>query len=124
MSELTLLGQSGVTGGHLEWFPNPAPEVIRLITFTTHEFTSRCPVTGQPDFATIIIRYVPDERCVESKSLKLYLQTFRERGAFAEALAAEIRSAVVSTLETQRVQVTVQQAVRGGLALEVVAGEC
>src|SRR2546426_3761687 len=70
----------------LETFPNPNPDRDYEISFEAPEFTCLCPMTGQPDFATIRIRYVPDEKCVELKSLKLYLWSFRDEGTFHEAV--------------------------------------
>lgn len=89
LSELTVLG-SPVRGpiDRLESFP--APQSCTKVKFVTDEVTSVCPVTGQPDFATVVIEYTPDQRCIESKSLKLYLWSFRERPLFAEAMAEEI----------------------------------
>ncbi|MBP9024984.1 MAG: preQ(1) synthase, partial [Phycisphaerae bacterium] len=69
----------------LQTFPNPNPERDYVIRHVAPEFTSRCPVTGQPDFGTVIVEYVPDARCVELKSLKLYLQSYRDQGIFYEA---------------------------------------
>ena len=74
----------------LETFPNPSREIDYTIRMTLPEFTCLCPKTGQPDFATFELEYVPDERCVELKSLKLYLWSFRDRGAFHEAVTNQI----------------------------------
>src|SRR5215207_9660210 len=74
----------------IETFPNPAPERDYTIRMTLPEFTCLCPKTGQPDFATLDLEYVPDATCVELKSLKLYIWSFRDRGAFHEAVANEI----------------------------------
>ena len=82
----------------LETFANPAPERDYTIRMTIPEFTCLCPKTGQPDFATLKLEYVPDERCVELKSLKLYIWSFRNRGAFHEAVTNEIlRDLVAAT---------------------------
>lgn len=103
----------------LEWFP--APPSCSLVRFRTDELTSMCPITGQPDFSSLAIEYEPDARCVESKSLKLYLWSFRERGVFAEALAAEIAEEVRRAAEPRWVRVVVTQHVRGGIVTEATA---
>src|SRR4051794_7286620 len=92
-SGLTLLG-SRARGPveHVECFP--APQRVTRVRFTTDEVTSMCPVTGQPDISSVLIEYEPDQLCVESKSLKLYLWSFRDRAIFAEALAAEIATEI------------------------------
>lgn len=104
---------------HVEVFP--APEHVTSVTFTSEELTSVCPVTQQPDLATVVIEYVPNEWCIESKSLKLYLWQFRDRAVFAEALAAEIATEVMTTAMPQRVKVTLEQRQRGGIGLTAVA---
>jgi 7-cyano-7-deazaguanine reductase len=104
---------------HLECFPAPAG--CSRVRFTTDELTSVCPVTGQPDFSSLEIDYVPDGRCVESKSLKLYLWGFRDRAAFAEAMAVEIAEEVVRAAAPVRVKVVVTQHVRGGIVTEATA---
>src|SRR5262245_13430160 len=87
---------------HLETFPNPKPGRDYLIRFETSEFTCICPMTGQPDFATLRIEYVPDALCVELKSLKLYLWSYRAEGAFHEAVVNRILDDLVSTLAPRR----------------------
>jgi 7-cyano-7-deazaguanine reductase len=104
---------------HLECFP--APEHVTNVRFTTDEVMSLCPVTGQPDLSSLVIEYEPDQRCVESKSLKLYLWSFRERKVFAEALAAEIAGEVVRAADPLYVQVTLTQHARGGIVIEATA---
>ena len=94
----------------------PAPNV-QLVTMTGTEFTSICPKTGQPDFGTVIIAYEPRELCIESKSLKYYLWSYRNEGAFCESLAAQIAEDVVYAIEPKSVTVRVTQNVRGGIAL-------
>ena len=101
---------------HLASFPTP--DGVTSVRFTTEEVTSLCPVTGQPDFSGVDIEYVPGPRCVESKSLKLYLWGFRDRAVFAEAMAAEIAREVQAQVEPRWVRVTVRQRPRGGIALE------
>ncbi len=100
----------------LEAFSNPNPERDYEIEFIFPEFTSVCPVTGQPDFATIRIHYVPDQRCVEMKSLKLYFFAYRNRGIFYEAVVNSILDDLVGLLSPRRMTVIGQFAVRGGTA--------
>jgi len=94
----------------------PAPNV-QLVTMTGTEFTSICPKTGQPDFGTVIIEYAPRALCIESKSLKYYLWSYRNEGAFCEALAAQIADDVVYAIKPKSLTVRVTQNVRGGIAL-------
>ena len=105
----------------LETFSNPKPGRPYEIVFSTPEFTSLCPVTGQPDFATITIRYTPNRRCVESKSLKLYLHSFRNVGSFAEAVTNRILDDLVRAISPRHAVVTGEFAARGGVALKVSA---
>src|SRR5204863_316517 len=84
---------------NLETFPNPNPERDYAISFEAPEFTCLCPMTGQPDFATIRIRYTPDEKCVELKSLKLYLWSFRDEGTFHEAVTNRIADDLIAALQ-------------------------
>lgn len=88
-----------------------------FITFTTSEFTSSCPVTGQPDFGEITIAYQPAERCLESKSLKLFLQSYRSHSGFWEALMAEIGAALVAALDPICLRVEGRMAPRGGIGM-------
>jgi 7-cyano-7-deazaguanine reductase len=104
---------------HVEVFPSPAN--VTIVRFTSDEVTSMCPVTKQPDLSSVLIEYVPDQWCVESKSLKLYLWGFRERAVFAEALAAEIAGEIMATAGPARVTVTLSQRPRGGIGIETVA---
>ena len=94
----------------------PAPNV-QLVTMTGTEFTSICPKTGQPDFGTVTIAYEPAKVCIESKSLKYYLWSYRDEGAFCESLAAQIADDVVYAINPKSVAVRVTQNVRGGIAL-------
>jgi 7-cyano-7-deazaguanine reductase len=105
----------------LTTFPNPAPRRDYEIAFECPELTCVCPMTGQPDFATIRIRYVPDERCVELKSLKLYLWSFRDEGHFHEAVTNRILDDLVGLLAPRRITVTGDFAVRGGIHTVVTA---
>jgi 7-cyano-7-deazaguanine reductase len=93
------------------------PEGVETVIMESDEVTSLCPVTGQPDWETVTIEYAPDEACIESKSLKLYLWSFREEGAFCEALAAQIANDVAAACRPFWVTVTVTQKPRGGIKL-------
>lgn len=104
---------------HVEVFPAPAD--VHLVRFTTDELASICPVTSQPDLSHVEIEYVPDRWCVESKSLKLYLWSFRDRPVFAEALAAEIAREIMQSAAPKSVTVTLTQRPRGGIQVEAVA---
>jgi 7-cyano-7-deazaguanine reductase len=121
-ADLTLLGHEG-TGPtrRLETFPNQHPGRPYTITLVCPEFTCLCPVTGQPDFATITVRYVPDRRIVESKSLKLYLWSFRDEGHFHEHVTNIILDDLVATLDPVSCDVTGAFNVRGGIAITVEA---
>lgn len=99
----------------LETFPNPRPERDYEIRFETPEFTCLCPRTGQPDFATIRIAYVPDRICVELKSLKLYLWSYRNEGAFHEAVVNQILDDLVRVTAPRRMTVEGDFNVRGGI---------
>ena len=100
----------------LESFDNPAPQRDYTIEFVFPEFTSVCPVTGQPDFATITVRYTPDRQCVEMKSLKLYFFSFRDKGIFYEAVTNQILDDLVAVLRPRRMTVIGAFNVRGGTA--------
>jgi 7-cyano-7-deazaguanine reductase len=105
----------------LETFPNPRPERDYTIAFDCPEFTCLCPMTGQPDFATIRIDYVPDALCVELKSLKLYLWSYRNEGAFHEAVTNKILDDLVAAMKPRRLRVVGDFAVRGGISTVVTA---
>lgn len=107
--------------GVLETFPNPCPERDYEIEFDCPEFTCVCPKTGQPDFATLRIRYVPDRLCVELKSLKLYLWSFRNVGAFHEKVTNDVLDKIVATIAPRFARVTARWNVRGGIYTNVVA---
>jgi 7-cyano-7-deazaguanine reductase len=98
-----------------------APPTCTRVRFTSDELTSLCPLTGQPDFNTIEIDYEPNEKCIESRSLKLYLWSFRDKGAFVEQLAAEIAGEVHRVAQPRQVRVTITQHVRGGIVTEATA---
>ncbi|HZR11602.1 MAG TPA: preQ(1) synthase [Myxococcales bacterium] len=105
----------------LATFPNPSPGRDYEIRFDCPEFTCVCPMTGQPDFATIRIVYVPDRECVELKSLKLYLWSYRNEGAFHEAVTNRILDDLVAALRPRRCEVIGDFYVRGGIHTVVVA---
>ena len=121
---LTLLGKSEArlpdspSEARLETFPNPAKRAYR-IRFETADFTSLCPVTGQMDFAQITIEYVPAKLCVESKSLKFYLASFRNERAFNEAVTNRILDDFVRACSPRHASVTAEFSARGGIALTV-----
>jgi 7-cyano-7-deazaguanine reductase len=118
--ELTVLGQTVRHAiDHVEAFP--APPHIATVRFSTDELASMCPVTEQPDLSRVVIEYAPDQWCIESKSLKLYLWRFRDRPVFAEALAAEIAAEVMTTAKPKWVTVTLTQRPRGGIEVQAVA---
>ena len=106
---------------HLETFTNPTPERDYTIRMTIPEFSCLCPKTGQPDFATLKLEYVPDERCVELKSLKLYIWSFRDRGAFHEAVTNQILGDLVAATAPRFMRLLAEFNVRGGIYTTVVA---
>ena len=121
LPEFTALGHAGSEHyAGLETFPNPGVELVEM---TSDELTAMCPVTGQPDLYVVSIEYAPDELCLESKSLKLYLARFRNEGAFCEALAVKIRDDVAEALglDQSRVTVTLEQKARGGITITAIA---
>jgi 7-cyano-7-deazaguanine reductase len=105
----------------LETFPNPAADRDYTIRMTVPEFTCLCPKTGQPDFATLDLEYVPDARCVELKSLKLYVWAFRDRGAFHEAVTNEILGHLVAATQPRYMKLSARFNVRGGIYTTIVA---
>jgi 7-cyano-7-deazaguanine reductase len=121
LPEFTALGHAGSEHyAGLETFPNPGVELVEM---TSDELTAMCPVTGQPDLYVVSIEFAPDELCLESKSLKLYLARFRNEGAFCEALAVKIRDDVAKALglDQSRVTVTLEQKARGGITITAIA---
>lgn len=105
----------------LEVFPNPEPGRGYEIVHTHHEFTSLCPLTGHPDFATLSVRYVPDRVCVELKSLKLYLHGYRAQGVFYEALVNRILDDLAAAMAPRRIEVRGEFRGRGGITSVVTA---
>ena len=105
----------------IELFDNPHSERDYNITIRCPEFTSLCPKTGQPDFGEIIIEYCPDKLCIELKSLKFYMQSYRNKGIFYEALTNDILDDLSSACKPRRMKVTSRFTPRGGITTEVVA---
>src|SRR5271157_5353276 len=105
----------------LETFPNPAPQRDYTIRMTIPEFSCLCPKTGQPDFATLELEYVPEQRCIELKSLKLYIWSFRDRGTYHEAVTNEMLHALAAATKPQFMRLTARFNVRGGIYTTVAA---
>ena len=105
----------------LETFPNPAPQRDFQIHMEIPEFTCLCPKTGQPDFATLILDYIPEKTCVELKSLKLYIWSFRNQGCFHEAVTNQILDDLVRATKPRFMRLTAKFFVRGGIFTNVVA---
>jgi len=119
---LTLLGRKVTKATKkLEAFPNKAKDRFYRVSLSTDEFTCVCPITGQPDFACIRISYVPDKLILESKSLKLYLWSYREQGVFHEHVINRILDDVVKVLDPHWCLITGEFRVRGGIAITVEA---
>ncbi|HKT71759.1 MAG TPA: preQ(1) synthase [Steroidobacteraceae bacterium] len=104
----------------LETFPNPQARCDYTIRMRIPEFTCLCPKTGQPDFATLTLEYVPDRSCVELKSLKLYIWSFRNRGTFHEAVTNEIADQIADAVSPRFLRLTARFKVRGGIYTTVV----
>ena len=124
---LSLLGKSGadfpatVSPQILETFENRYPQRDYVIRFESDDFTSLCPVTGQPDFAALHIEYVADKRCIETKSLKFYLSSYRNCAAFNEEVANRILEDLVEACKPRRMRVLGEFAARGGISVSVEA---
>lgn len=119
---LTLLGRGAKPSKKLETFPNRGPAGrFYTVCLTTDEFTCVCPATGQPDFATLTLRYVPDQRILKSKSLKLYLWSYRNEGVFHEHVVNTILDDVKAVLDPHWIEVVGAFHVRGGIAITVTA---
>jgi len=121
LSGITLLGREAKPSKRLEAFPNHDPNRDYIVTLTTDEFTCLCPVTGQPDFAKITIRYIPDKKVVESKSLKLYFWSYRNEGVFHEHVTNTILDDLVKALSPRWCEVVADFSMRGGIAISVKA---
>jgi 7-cyano-7-deazaguanine reductase len=115
---------SNKSSRELETFANPAPQRDYTIHIRIPEFTCLCPKTGQPDFATLDLAYVPDQLCVELKSLKLYIWSFRDDGAFHEAITNRILDDIVRTCAPRFARLTAAFNVRGGTYPTIVAEHC
>jgi 7-cyano-7-deazaguanine reductase len=123
-TDLTQLGQASAApespeAAVLESVPNPQAGETYLVRFTAPEFTSLCPVTGQPDFAHLVIDYLPGERLVESKSLKLYLSAFRNHGAFHEDCTVAVGKKIVAAIKPQWLRIGGYWYPRGGIPIDV-----
>jgi 7-cyano-7-deazaguanine reductase len=121
LPDLSALGTESVPKRDLETFPNPASESDYTIRIRIPEFTCLCPKTGQPDFAEILLEYVPDRHCIELKSLKLYMWSFRNEGAFHEAVTNRILNDLRGGGEGRFIRVRAEFNVRGGLYTSVIA---
>ncbi len=123
--DLKLLGRSEThypsrpTAKTLETFPNRYPQRDYWIRFDCEDFTSLCPITGQPDFAKLCIEYVPDARCVETKSLKFYLASFRNTASFNEEISNRILEDLITVCQPRRLRVHGEFAARGGISVTV-----
>lgn len=121
---ITLLGKKNVQYGYdyvpeiLEVFDNKHPDRDYWVKFNCPEFTSLCPITGQPDFATLYISYVPEQKMVESKSLKLYLVSFRNHGAFHEDVVNIIMKDLIALMEPRYIEVWGKFLPRGGISID------
>lgn len=125
-TELTQLGRSVEQPGtpqeaHLETFANPHPGKNYVVRLTAPEFTTLCPITGQPDFATIIVDYVPAGRLVESKSYKLFLASFRNHGSFHEDCTVYIHDRLQQAMQPAYIRVVGLWYARGGITIDVVS---
>lgn len=107
-------------GKELEIFPNPTPKRDYHIHMEIPEFTCLCPKTGQPDFATLVLDYIPDKKCIELKSLKLYIWSFRDEAAFHEAVTNRILDNLVTALKPRYIRLIARFYVRGGIFTNVV----
>jgi 7-cyano-7-deazaguanine reductase len=119
LDRLTILGKESMPSRKLETFPNHHPKRDYIVTMQTEEFTCVCPLTGQPDFAKIKIQYIPDQLILESKSLKLYLQSFRNEGTFHEHVTNVILDDIVAALAPRWCKITADFTVRGGIGISV-----
>ncbi len=118
---LTLLGRSTKPGKKLEAFPNHSKDRFYLVTLETDEFTCLCPITGQPDFASIVVEYVPDQLIVESKSFKLYIWSFRNEGHFHEHVINTMLDDFLKAVDPHWCRITGEFNIRGGVGITVEA---
>jgi 7-cyano-7-deazaguanine reductase len=119
LSGLTLLGKTARPVKKLETFPNHHPGRNYTVTLQTEEFTCVCPMTGQPDYAKIKVQYIPDKKIIESKSVKLYLWSFRNEGVFHEHVTNVILDDLVYALKPRWCKVSAEFSVRGGIGITV-----
>jgi 7-cyano-7-deazaguanine reductase len=119
LKDLTLLGQKAKASKKLEGFPNHNPGRFYQVSLETNEFTCLCPMTGQPDFATIKVTYIPDKKVVESKSFKLYLWSYRNEGVFHEHLVNTIMDDLVKAIHPHYIKVIGIFNIRGGIGITV-----
>jgi 7-cyano-7-deazaguanine reductase len=119
LAGLTLLGKTAQPVKRLETFPNHHPGRDYTVTLQTEEFTCVCPMTGQPDYARIKIQYIPDKKIIESKSVKLYLWSFRNEGVFHEHVTNVILDDFVHALKPRWCKVSAEFSVRGGIGITV-----
>ena len=118
---LTLLGKPAKPGKKLEAFPNRAPGRYYLVTLETDEFTCICPLTKQPDFASILVQYVPDKKIIESKSFKLYLWSYRNKGVFHEHFVNILLDDFIKAIDPHWCRITGEFNIRGGIGITVKA---
>ncbi|MEK6222712.1 MAG: preQ(1) synthase [Chloroflexota bacterium] len=121
LKDLTMLGHEAQPSKNLEAFPNRTPDRYYLVRLVTDEFTNMCPATGQPDFATITLEYVPDQKIVESKSYKLYLWSYRNEGVFHEHVTNVILDDIVAALDPHYCKVIGAFNTRGGIDITIEA---
>ena len=121
MATIMLPKSSTQPSKQLDVFPNPAPQRDFHIHIQMPEFTCLCPLSGQPDFATLTLDYVPDKKCVELKSLKLYVWSYRNEGAFHEKVSNQILDDIVKAIAPRFARLTAKWYVRGGIFTNVVA---
>ena len=122
MNEFSALGKKVTEFSGFDTFP--APQFCTEVEAESDEVTAVCPVTGQPDWYKITVNYRPDKLCVESKTLKLYFQSFRNEGVFCEALSTRIAQDLFEALQPKSITVTVLQKPRGGIAIKGVSTLC
>ncbi|MCK4692135.1 MAG: preQ(1) synthase [Anaerolineales bacterium] len=121
LDDLTLLGREAKPSKRLETFPNRHPDRRYVVRLETDEFTCLCPATGQPDFANILVEYIPNQKIIESKSFKLYLWSYRNEGIFHEHVINKILEDLVAALEPHWCRVVGAFQIRGGINITVEA---
>lgn len=121
LDDLTLLGREAKPSKRLETFPNRHPDRRYVVRLETDEFTCLCPATGQPDFANILVEYIPNQKIIESKSFKLYLWSYRNEGVFHEHVINKILEDLVAALEPHWCRVVGAFQIRGGINITVEA---